>query len=53
MSHFLYVEKSRRPEVYSELKEPEDVAVYAKGSQLAVADTGRYIINIFDFCNNF
>ena len=31
--------------MYSELKEPEDVAVYAKGSQLAVADTGNYIIS--------
>ena len=42
---FLYFlkEKTRRPDIFSELKEPEDVAIYSKGCQLAVADTGNYL----------
>ena len=43
MFKFFYfsVERSKQPDVYSELKEPEEIAIYSKGMQLAVADTGK------------
>ena len=36
-------ENRKRPEIYSELNEPEELAINNKGMQLAVADTGKMI----------
>lgn len=38
------LDRNRRTNVYSELKEPEELAVNQMGMQLAVADTGINLI---------
>ena len=46
--YFSILENSKRPDVYSELKEPEELAVHPKGMKLAVADTGiNYVIDCY------